>query len=68
MLLNIIIKNITLRKNDKFASKKFFKSMRIRFITVVKIKKEPLKALFSGWSHQDLNLGPSDYESDALTN
>ncbi len=21
-----------------------------------------------GWAHQDSNLGPSDYESDALTN
>ena len=20
------------------------------------------------WAHQDLNLGPADYESDALTN
>ena len=23
---------------------------------------------FQKWAHQDLNLGPSDYESDALTN
>jgi hypothetical protein len=23
---------------------------------------------FSAWAHQDSNLGPSDYESDALTN
>jgi hypothetical protein len=32
-----------------------------------KHKKSTLSVL-SGWSHQDLNLGPSDYESDALTN
>jgi hypothetical protein len=30
-------------------------------------KKGTLSVPF-GWSHQDLNLGPSDYESDALTN
>ena len=25
-------------------------------------------ALWLSWAHQDSNLGPSDYESDALTN
>jgi hypothetical protein len=24
--------------------------------------------MMSWWAHQDSNLGPSDYESDALTN
>ena len=24
--------------------------------------------LYEVWAHQDSNLGPSDYESDALTN
>ncbi len=36
----------------------------------VKIKK-PLNQRFKGlmlWSHKDLNLGPPDYESGALTN
>ena len=38
------------------------------------LKRRSLCAIFDrkeasgGWSHQDLNLGPSDYESDALTN
>ena len=27
-----------------------------------------LVAWVSSWAHQDSNLGPSDYESDALTN
>lgn len=26
------------------------------------------KALYEWWAHQDLNLGPTDYESGALTN
>ena len=31
--------------------------------------KKPLnKEGFSGWSHLGSNQGPSDYESDALTN
>ena len=25
-------------------------------------------SMMSWWAHQDSNLGPSDYESDALTN
>ena len=28
----------------------------------------PGSGLSEGWAHQDSNLGPSDYESDALTN
>ena len=27
-----------------------------------------LTACFLWWAHQDLNLGPKDYESSALTN
>ena len=30
--------------------------------------KKPLNFLKGLWSHTDLNGGPSDYESDALTN
>ena len=27
-----------------------------------------IKDSLDGWAHQDLNLGPPDYESGALTN
>ena len=27
-----------------------------------------IKDSLKGWAHQDLNLGPPDYESGALTN
>ncbi len=39
-------------------------------LQVVRQKKQPLygDCLNFSWSHQGLNLGPSDYESDALTN
>jgi hypothetical protein len=33
-----------------------------------RFQRELLKPLSVLWSHQGLNLGPSDYESDALTN
>ena len=36
----------------------------------VQIKKAStyVDAFFIWWAHQDLNLGPKDYESSALTN
>ncbi len=48
------LKKITLWANP-MQIKKGFKAYRLKPFSVL-------------WAHQDLNLGPSDYESDALTN